>query len=164
LAPDEKYVWLMKELFGFSLNELCPDEARGLPATRQERNDIVHRGTFSKKATAERAMNLAVSIVRKVNRALRSSEDRGMSWSEVQRGKEVVKKIVADINNRLVCEIPEPIGDDFDRDLYPVILKGRGKSIRLKIPMEDLEDIVADKSVQRKIRQLLERIIQQKVA
>jgi hypothetical protein len=87
-----------------------------------------------------------------------------MSWSEVQRGKEVVKKIVADINNRLVCEIPEPIGDDFDRDLYPVILKGRGKSIRLKIPMEDLEDIVADKSVQRKIRQLLERIIQQKVA
>jgi hypothetical protein len=71
LAPDEKYVWLMKELFGFSLNELCPDEARGLPATRQERNDIVHRGTFSKKATAERAMNLAVSIVRKVNRALK---------------------------------------------------------------------------------------------
>ncbi len=38
---------------------------------RQERNEVVHRGTFSKKATAERAMNLAVSIVRKVNRALK---------------------------------------------------------------------------------------------
>jgi hypothetical protein len=87
-----------------------------------------------------------------------------MSWSEVQRGKEVVKKIVGDINKRLVCEIPEPVGDDFFRDLYPVILKGRGKTIRLKIPMEDLEDIVADGTVQRKIRQRLERIIQKKVA
>ena len=87
-----------------------------------------------------------------------------MAWSEVQRGKEVVKKIVADINNGLVCEIPEPVGDDFDKDLYPVILRGQGKTVRLKIPMEDLEDIVADRDVQRKIRQRLERIIRKKVA
>jgi len=51
LAPDVKYIRLMKELCGFSLSEVCPDEACGLPAIRQERNDIVHRGTFSKKAT-----------------------------------------------------------------------------------------------------------------
>ncbi len=87
-----------------------------------------------------------------------------MSWSEVQRGKEVVKKIVADITNGVICEIPEPIGEDFDRDLYPVILRGRGKTIRVKMSMEDLEDIVEDKGVQRKIRQRLERIIQKKVA
>ncbi len=87
-----------------------------------------------------------------------------MSWSEVQRGKEVVKKIVADINNGVICEIPEPVGEDFDRDLYPVILRGRGKTIRVKMSMEDLEDIVEDKGVQRKIRQRLERIIQKKVA
>lgn len=87
-----------------------------------------------------------------------------MAWSEVQRGKEVVKKIVADINNGLVCEIPEPVGDDFDRDLYPVIVRGQGKTVRLKIPMEDLEDIVADRGVQGKIRQRLERIIRKKVA
>ena len=71
LAPDEKYTWLMRELYGFSFSELCPDEARGLPAIRQERNDIVHRGTFSKKATAERAMNLAVSVVREVKKAVK---------------------------------------------------------------------------------------------
>jgi len=87
-----------------------------------------------------------------------------VAWSEVQRGKEVVKKIVADINNGLVCEIPEPVGDDFDRDLYPVIVRGQGKTVRLKIPMEDLEDIVADRGVQGKIRQRLERIIRKKVA
>ncbi len=87
-----------------------------------------------------------------------------MSWSEVQRGKEVVKKIVADINNGVICEIPEPVGEDFDRDLYPIILRGRGKTIRVKMSMEDLEDIVEDKGVQRKIRQRLERIIQKKVA
>ena len=87
-----------------------------------------------------------------------------MSWSEVQRGKEVVKKIVADINNRFVCEIPEPVGDDFVKDLYPIILRGRGKAIRLKIPMEDLEDIVADRGVQRRVRQRLERIVRKKVA
>jgi HEPN domain-containing protein len=71
LAPDEKYTWLMKELFGFSLSELCPEAVRGLPDIRQERNDVVHRGTFSRKATAERAMNLAVSIVREVKGALK---------------------------------------------------------------------------------------------
>jgi len=87
-----------------------------------------------------------------------------MSWSEVQKGKEIVKRIVADISNGLVCEIPEPVGEDFDRDLYPVILRGRGKKIRLKISMEDLEDIIADKGVQRKIRLRLERVIPKKVA
>ncbi len=87
-----------------------------------------------------------------------------MSWSEVQQGKKVVKKIVAAIDDRLVCEIPEPTGEDFDKDLYPVILKGRGKPIRLKISMEDLEDIAADKGIQRKIRHLLERTVQRKVA
>ena len=87
-----------------------------------------------------------------------------MSWSEVQRGKEVVKRIVADTDNALFCEIPEPVGEDFDRDLYPVILRGRSKTIPLKISMEDLEDIVADQSVQRKIRQRLERVIQKMVA
>ncbi len=87
-----------------------------------------------------------------------------MSWSEVQRGKEVIKRIVADIDNGFVCDIPEPVGEDFDRDVYPVILRGRNKTVRLKISMEDLEDIVADKGVQRKIRQRLERIIRKKVA
>lgn len=70
LSPEEKYSLLMKELCGFSLTEVCRDEAKDLPAIRRERNDIVHRGTFSKKATAERAMDVAVSVVRKVNRAL----------------------------------------------------------------------------------------------
>ncbi len=71
LTPDEKYSWLMKELFRVSLDEVCPVEAGTLPAIRRERNDIVHRGTFSKRATAERAMSVAVSLVRKVNRALK---------------------------------------------------------------------------------------------
>ncbi len=71
LGPDEKYGWLMKELYGVSLGEVCPDEARDLPTVRRERNDIVHRGTFSKRVSAERAMNMAVSIVHKVSRALR---------------------------------------------------------------------------------------------
>lgn len=71
LRPEEKYLGLMKELFGFSLAEVCPEEARALPGVRRERNDIVHRGTFSKRATAERAMNLAFSIVRRVNGALK---------------------------------------------------------------------------------------------
>ena len=85
-------------------------------------------------------------------------------WSEVQKGKEVVKKIVAGIDHTLACEIPEPIGDDFDRDLYPVILRSGKRVIRLKVSMEDLEDITEDKGVQRKIRQRLERILHKKVA
>lgn len=70
LTFEEKHSLLMKELFGFSLAEMCEDEVRALPAIRRERNDIVHRGTFSKWASAERAMNVAFPIVKKVNRAL----------------------------------------------------------------------------------------------
>lgn len=87
-----------------------------------------------------------------------------MSWSEAQKGKEVIKKIVAEIDKSVTCNILEPVGEDFERELYPVRLKSRKKTIQFKIPMEDLEDIVADKSVQRRIRQLLERVIQKKVA
>ena len=71
LSPEEKYSGLMKELCGFTLTEVCRDETKDLPAIRRERNDIVHRRTFSKKVTAERAMDVAVSIVRKVNRGLK---------------------------------------------------------------------------------------------
>lgn len=71
LKPEEKHSLLMKDLCGFALAEICRDAARDLPAIRQERNDIVHRGTFSKRATAEWAMNVAVSVVRKVNKALK---------------------------------------------------------------------------------------------
>lgn len=87
-----------------------------------------------------------------------------MSWSEVQRGKEIVKKIVAEIDGTLTCDIPEPVGEDFDRDLYPVILRGGGKTIRLKVSMEDLEDIAETKSVQQKIRRWLAANIPKKVA
>ena len=82
-----------------------------------------------------------------------------MAWSEVQKGKEVVRRIVAEIDDSVVCDIAEPVGEDFDRDLYPVRLTTARQKIQLKISMEDLEDITEDKSVQRKIRQRLERLI-----
>ena len=87
-----------------------------------------------------------------------------MSWSEAQKGKEVVKKIVAEIDNTVVCEIPEPVGENFEKELYPVLLKSGRKTIRLKISMEDLEDVIADRNVRRKIRQRLGRILHKKVA
>lgn len=71
LKHEEKYSLLMKDLFRFALADVCREEAGDLSALRRERNDIVHRGTFSKRRAAERAMNLAVSLVRKVNRALK---------------------------------------------------------------------------------------------
>lgn len=71
LMPDEKYSLLTREVCGLALAKACADEPRALSAIRQERNDIVHRGTFSRRAQAERAMNLGVSIVQKVNRALK---------------------------------------------------------------------------------------------
>jgi DNA-directed RNA polymerase specialized sigma24 family protein len=52
LAPEEKCSLLMKDLYGFTLSEICQEEARDLPTIRRERNDIVHRWTFSKRATA----------------------------------------------------------------------------------------------------------------
>ena len=87
-----------------------------------------------------------------------------MSWSEAQRGKEMVKKIVGDIDGAIVCTILEPIGEDFEKGLYPVALK-RGRNVfRLKIPMEELERIDRNQALRRRIRQRLERIIQKKVA
>ena len=70
LTFEEKHSLLMKELFGVGLAQICGQQAAALPAIRRERNDIVHRGTFSKRASAERAMNVAVSIIKKVHGAL----------------------------------------------------------------------------------------------
>lgn len=82
-----------------------------------------------------------------------------MSWSEVQEGKKIVKQIVKEIDSQIECEILEPVGEDFDRALYPVILKKGHLREELKLSMEDLEDIVADTTIQRKIRRVLQNEI-----
>lgn len=84
-----------------------------------------------------------------------------MSWSEVQEGKKKVKHIVHEIDPQVECEIFEPVGEDFDRKLYPVILKkGRLKG-EFKLSMEDLEDVVEDATIQRKIWRTMKDKIQE---
>lgn len=78
-----------------------------------------------------------------------------MSWSEAQEGKKKIKQIVNKINPSVKCEIFEPIGEDFISELYPVILKkGRVKK-EFKLPMEDLEDIVNNTKVMKKIELII---------
>lgn len=79
-----------------------------------------------------------------------------MSWSEVQEGKKKVKEIVNKIDENVDCEILEPVGEDFDRELYPVILKKGRFRKELKLSMEDLEDVVADTAIQRKIQRIMQ--------
>lgn len=79
-----------------------------------------------------------------------------MSWSEVQEGKKKVKEIVNKIDANVDCEILEPVGEDFDRELYPVILKKGRFRKELKLSMEDLEDVVADTAIQRKIQRIMQ--------
>ncbi len=62
---QEKLDILMKEAYGFSLKDICPQELRRLEKVRQERNDIVHRGTFSRKSSAEEAMDTVTGLIRK---------------------------------------------------------------------------------------------------
>ncbi len=63
---QDKVDILMKETHGFSLRDICPKELRRLEKVRQERNDVVHRGTFSRKSSAEEAMDAAVQLIRKI--------------------------------------------------------------------------------------------------
>lgn len=79
-----------------------------------------------------------------------------MSWSEVQEGKKKVKQIVHEIDPQIECEILEPVGEDFDRALYPVILKKGRLREEFKLSMEDLEDVLADTAIQRKVRRIMQ--------
>ncbi len=87
-----------------------------------------------------------------------------MLWSDAHRGKKVVKKIVAEIDSGIRCEILEPIGEDFDRQLYPVVLRRGRRRLELKVPMRELGRISDDGNLQRKLRQRLERLLHRRGA
>lgn len=70
---QDKLDVLMKEVYGFSLKEVCAKEIRRLQKVRQERNDVVHRGTFSRKSSAEEAMNTVSELIRQIRKRIKRS-------------------------------------------------------------------------------------------
>lgn len=76
-SSQDKADSLMKEIYGFSLKEVCPGELQRLEKVRKERNDIVHRGTFSRKSSAEEAMDAVIELIRKIRARVKNSKKRG---------------------------------------------------------------------------------------
>ncbi len=66
IPSQDKLDILMKEAYGFAIRDFCPKELERLRKVRQERNDVVHKGTFSRKASAEDAMDTVIDLIRKI--------------------------------------------------------------------------------------------------
>lgn len=70
-SQQDKFDILMKESYGFSLKEIYPKEITRLEKVRRERNDIVHRGIFSRKSSAKEAMDTVEELIRKTEKRIR---------------------------------------------------------------------------------------------